>query len=218
MAKLLLYSALSAFFMLMIAGGVLAASDVSSTSYPITITDGANRTITITAPIERVIVLNSDIAESLRILGVEDRIVAVSDSVKNRRAYFPDLKDKQQVGTWTEPDYEMIGAIARAGKDEIVPDIMVLGYAYVDKPYGAQGVEKGLSPFKNILNAGFDIHKPDEFAGDLLALGKIFGKEEKGPGVPRLVQCKDTGCQESRRRREHAQGLHGIKQHVPKDR
>ena len=38
-------------------------------------------------------------------------------------------------------------------------------------------MEKGLSPFKSILSAGYDIHKPDEFAKDLLAMGEIFGKE-----------------------------------------
>jgi iron complex transport system substrate-binding protein len=128
-------------------------------------------------PIERVIVLNSDIAESLRILGVEDKIIGITDSVKNRVTYFPELKDKQLVGIWTLPDYELIGEIAKGGKDEIEPDIIVLDYALVDKAYGAPGVEKGLAPFKNIPSAGFDNHKPDEFAKDLMTLGKIFGKE-----------------------------------------
>lgn len=178
MSKLLRYSAISLILgIMLISGCSLAASDGKNSSYPITVTDGANRNITITMPIERVIVLNSDIAESLKILGVEDKVIGITDSVKNRVTYFPELKDKQLIGTWTQPDYEMIGEIAKGGKDEIDPNIIVLGYAYVDKPYGAPGVEKGLAPFKNILNAGFDIHKPDEFAKDLMALGKIFGKE-----------------------------------------
>jgi iron complex transport system substrate-binding protein len=178
MRKLLCYSATSLILgIMLISVCAMAASDGSDSSYPKTITDGANRTITITMPIERVVVLNSDIAEALKILGVDDKIIAVTDSVKNRRTYFPDLADKQVIGKWTEPDYEMIGEIAKGGKDEIEPNIIVLGYAYIDKPYGAPGVENGLAPFKNILNAGFDIHKPDEFANDLMILGNIFGKE-----------------------------------------
>ena len=156
-----------------------ADSNESSSAYPMSIVDGAGRTVNITMPIERVIVLNSDIAESLRILGVEDKIIGITDSVKNRVTYFPELKNKQMVGKWTMPDYELIGEIAKGGKDEVVPNIIVLGYALVDKDYGAPAVEKGLAPFKNIPSAGFDIHKPDEFAKDLIALGKIFGKEEK---------------------------------------
>lgn len=154
-----------------------AAADGNSTGYPKTITDGADRTITINEPIERVVVLNSDIAEALKILGVEDKIIAVTDSVKNRASYFPDLTKKQVIGKWTEPDYEMIGEIAKGSSDEVVPDIIVIGYAYVDKPYGAPGVEKSLAPFKNILNAGFDIHKPDNFEKDMRTLGAIFDRE-----------------------------------------
>jgi iron complex transport system substrate-binding protein len=178
MNKLLRNGAISLILGLLLASSVaLAASDGNSTGYPRTITDGANRTITLTQPIERIIVLNGDLAESLRILGVEDKIIAITDSVKNRATYFPELKNKQLVGTWTNPDYEMIGEIAKGGNDEIEPNIIVLGYALIDKAYGAPAVEKGLAPFKNILSAGYDIHKPDEFAKDLMAMGKIFGKE-----------------------------------------
>jgi iron complex transport system substrate-binding protein len=165
--------------MLLISCIVPAAAEGDDTVYPKTVTDGANRTITITEPIEKIVVLNGDIAEALKILGVEDKIIAVTDSVKNRATLFPDLTKKQVIGKWTEPDYEMIGEIAKGGNDEVEPNIIVIGYAYVDKPYGAPAVEKSLAPFKNILNAGFDIHKPDEFAKDLMTLGKIFDKESE---------------------------------------
>jgi iron complex transport system substrate-binding protein len=163
--------------LILISSIALVAADGNSTHYPKTVTDGANRTITITEPIERVVVLNGDIAEALKILGVEDKIVAVTDSVKNRATFFPNLTKKQVIGKWTEPDYEMIGGIAKGGKDEVEPNIIVIGYAYVDKPYGAPGVEKGLAPFNNILNAGFDIHKPDNFEASMRVLGAIFDKE-----------------------------------------
>ena len=112
----LLRNAISLFMGLLLVSCIaLAAVDENSTGYPMTITDGANRTITLTQPIERIIVLNGDLAESLRILGVDDKIIAITDSVKNRATYFPEIKDKQLVGTWTAPDYEMIGEIAKGG-------------------------------------------------------------------------------------------------------
>jgi len=177
MNKLLLNSSICLLLGMLLVSCIASAADGNSTGYPKTITDGADRTITITEPIERVVVLNSDIAEALKILGVEDKIIAVTDSVKNRVTYFPDLTKKQVIGKWTEPDYEMIGEIAKGSNDEVVQDIIIIGYAYVDKPYGAPGVEKSLAPFKKILNAGFDIHKPDNFEKDMRTLGSIFDKE-----------------------------------------
>ena len=112
--------------LMLISGVALVAADGNSTDYPKTVTDGANRTITITEPIEKVVVLNGDIAEALKILGVEDKIVAVTDSVKNRATLFSDLSNKQVIGKWTEPDYEMIGEIAKGGKDEVEPILLSL--------------------------------------------------------------------------------------------
>jgi iron complex transport system substrate-binding protein len=168
---------ISIILLMLISNVALVVADGNSTHYPKTVIDGANRTITITEPIERVVALTSDISEALKILGVEDKTIAVTDSIQKKTALFPILTKKQFIGKWTDFDYEMIGELAKGGKDEIEPNIIAIGYAYVDQPYGAPGVEKGLAPFKNILNAGFDIHKPDNFENSMRALGMIFDKE-----------------------------------------
>jgi iron complex transport system substrate-binding protein len=124
-----------------------------------------------------VIVTNNDMGEALKILGVEDKIIAISKSIKDRPTYYPELAKKQVVGPYDNLDFEMIGEIAKGGMDEIEPNIIVLGYAYPDKPYGVIAVEKSLAPFKNILCAGFEINKPDNFVDAMKALGVIFGKE-----------------------------------------
>ncbi|WP_273466955.1 ABC transporter substrate-binding protein [Methanothrix sp.] len=80
--------------------------------YPLTITDSAGREVTFNQPIERVIVTSSDAAEAVVMLGAADKVVGISDTVKNKGYYFPDLKGKQSVGKWNALDYEMIGAIA----------------------------------------------------------------------------------------------------------
>lgn len=152
-----------------------AAEDASK--YPMTITDSAGREITIPMPVERIIVLNSDAAEAVAILGCTDKIVGVSDTVKNKEYYFPELKDRQFVGKWNDPDYEIMAEIAKKG-DKIVPDILVIAYTSPGKPYGVEEVDKKLSPF-GINVVGFDLYKPESMISEILALGRILGREEE---------------------------------------
>ncbi|MGD9911139.1 MULTISPECIES: ABC transporter substrate-binding protein [Methanothrix] len=156
--------------------------------YPMTITDSAGREVTIQMPVERIIVLNSDAAEAVTVLGAADKIVGISDSVKNKAYYFPALKNKQSIGKWNEPDCEMIGEIARSG-DEIVPNIIVISYTYPDRPYGALQVAEKLEAFKNITVVGLDFYKPENMTREVELLGKILEKEE---AATRYVEWYET--------------------------
>ncbi len=147
--------------------------------FPLTITDSAGRNITISEPVERVIVLSSDAAEAVVMLGAADKVVGVSDTVQKKGYYFPTLAKKQNVGKWNLPDYEMIGELARGGKDSIAPDIVVIGYSYPDKSYGIFGVEKGLAPFKDIKAVALDFFKPENMTREMETLGKILDKEDE---------------------------------------
>lgn len=147
--------------------------------YPLTITDSAGREVTFNQPIERVIVTSSDAAEAVVMLGAADKVVGISDTVKNKGYYFPDLKGKQSVGKWNALDYEMIGAIASDGEDAIVPDIVVIGYSYPDKSYGIYGLEEGLEPFENIKAVALEFTKPENMTREIEVLGQILGKEEQ---------------------------------------
>ncbi|MEN3036557.1 MAG: ABC transporter substrate-binding protein [Candidatus Methanosuratincola petrocarbonis] len=143
--------------------------------YPMTITDSAGREVTIQMPVERIIVLNSDAAEAVAILGCADKIVGVSDTVKNKEYYFPQLKDRQYVGKWSDPDYEMIAEIAKIG-DEIIPDILVITYTSPGKPYGVEEVDRKLAQF-GIPVVGLDLYKPETMISEILTLGKILDRE-----------------------------------------
>jgi iron complex transport system substrate-binding protein len=149
----------------------------SGADYPLTITDSAGRDVTFPQPVERVIVLSSDAAEAVVMLGAADKVVGVSDTVQKKGYYFPQLKNKQSIGKWNAPDYEMIGEIAKGEEEAITPDIMVIGYSYPDKSYGIFGVEKGLAPFKDIRAVALEFTKPENMTREMETLGKILNKE-----------------------------------------
>ena len=145
--------------------------------YPMTITDSAGREVTLQMPVERIIVTNSDAASAVVMLGAADKVVGISESIKNQGYYFPELKKKQSVGKWNALDYEMIGEIAKGGEDKIVPNIIIIGYSYPGKSYGIAAVQKGLSSFENINAIGLDFYQPENMTKEVELLGKILGKE-----------------------------------------
>jgi iron complex transport system substrate-binding protein len=155
--------------------GVAASEEVAG--YPREIVDSAGRTIVLQMPTERIIVLNSDAAEAVNILGASDKIVGVVDTIKKKADYFPNLLDKQSIGKWNAPDYEMIGEIARSG-DSVRPNIIVICYTYPDKPYGVNAVEKGLAPFEGVAVVGLDFYKPENMTREIALLGSILGRED----------------------------------------
>lgn len=155
-----------------------AASTGEDQAYPRTVTDSAGREISLQMPVERIIVLNSDAAEAVAILGAADKVIGISDSIKNKPNMFPELAEKQSIGKWNDPDYELIGEIAREG-DAIVPDLIVIGYTYPDKEYGIAGVQKGLSAFEGIRAVGLDFYRPENMTREIRLLGDILGREEE---------------------------------------
>ncbi|MDM7940010.1 MAG: hypothetical protein QUS07_06675, partial [Methanothrix sp.] len=87
--------------------------------------DDAGREVTIKMPVEKIVVLDSNVAKLVYLLGEQDKIIAVGDDAISRTGYLPGIKNKQSVGTWREYDYEMIGELARDG-EKTVPNIVVL--------------------------------------------------------------------------------------------
>lgn len=149
--------------------------------YPLTINDSAGRNVTFQMPVERIIVLNSNVAEALEALGAGDKIVGVVDTVQKLSWYFPDLKNKKLVGKWSAPDYEAIAQIAKGSEDSITPNIVIIGYAsgsYSGKSYGVDAVSEGLKSFPEITILALDCYKEATLDEDLAKLGMILGKEE----------------------------------------
>ena len=133
----------------------------------LTFVDSADRIVTVSMPVERIVVLNSDTARAIRILGVEDRVVGVVDTVYNFPFYFPEMCTKPSVGTWREFDWEKIVALET--------DLVI---SYISK---VASVEENLEPF-GITVVGLDLYVTDPYEkifDELGVLAILLGKEEK---------------------------------------
>ena len=186
LAFLLLLSSLTSAFASATASdsgsGSASASSTSiceETGYPRTINDSAGRTVTVEMSVARIIVLNTDAAEAVEMLGAGEDIVGVTDSISKKPALFPNLLDCEVVGTWKEFDYEKIGSLAMGDSDQIVPNIIVIGYTYPDLPYGIYSVERGLAPFENITAVGLDLYKQETLKDEIRKLGILLGRVEE---------------------------------------
>jgi iron complex transport system substrate-binding protein len=154
------------------------ALDSASSDFPKKIVDNAGREITIQNPVQRIIANNGDAVEAIIMLGEGDKIVAVSDTVKQKSSYyFPMLKNVSSVGTFNKLDYEMIGAIAKGSDETVAPDIIFIGYSYPGKAYGIDAHAKALAPFNNITCIGLDFFYPENMTSDMEKLGIILNKE-----------------------------------------
>lgn len=156
---------------------IMIQGAVNQSDYPRTIIDSAGREVTITMPIERIIVLCQGAAEAVTLLGAEDKVVGIVDSVQKNSKMFPLLKKKTSVGKEDDPNIDMIGAISLE-RDIIKPNILVVCYDYPDKPYGAAAIERKLVSLKNITVAGFHF-TPEIMTEELHKLGKLLGKENE---------------------------------------
>jgi len=175
-SKLLAWSVLACLSLAVISTAL--ASDNSGADYPKTIVDSAGREVTISNPVQRIIVNNMDVAEAIILLGEGDKIIAVSDAVKQKASYyFPILKDKPSIGTFNKLDYEMIGAIAKGSKDTVDPDIIFIGYSYPGKAYGIDAHAKALAPFTNLTCVGLDFFYPENMTVEMEKLGNILNKQ-----------------------------------------
>lgn len=158
-----------------------AAGDAQD-SYPRTITDSAGREITLTMPVQRIVVLNTDAAEAVAALGASNMIVGLAEGIKDSYE-FHDMKNRTSVGTWTEIDYEKIGEIVHNGSQEKNSDIIILGYVYPGKPNGVEAVSKNLDSIGGISALGLDFYKEENLSREMMLLGSILGKDKEAEGV-----------------------------------
>ncbi|KUK31316.1 MAG: Periplasmic binding protein [Thermoanaerobacterales bacterium 50_218] len=139
-------------------------ASVQAEKTDVTIQDATGKEITVSTGLNRVVLLNSDVAEALRILGVpEDVIVGVSVTVQEHP--YLGLQDKPSVGKCFEPNLEKIV--------ELRPQAVFTYGKWPDTK-----LEEKLEPV-GIKVVRLDFYKPETYDRDLMALAKIFGKEER---------------------------------------
>ena len=75
----------------------------------IKIVDSAGKVVEVPQPLERIVVWDAGIAEVIRALGAEDKIVGISDFMATYYPYFwPELQDRPAAGSWYRPNYEKV--------------------------------------------------------------------------------------------------------------
>ncbi len=139
----------------------LASSYVYKGRYPRTVVTPAGTNITIYKPLERIVVLNTDVAEAIRVLGAADRIVGISDTIAKKPVFFPELSDKPVVGTWKEVDTEALIALH--------PDAV---FTYVKVGPGPEYLEDKLPP--TITTVRMDFYKPETTREEMIRLGVLL--------------------------------------------
>ena len=132
----------------------------------ITIVDSADRIVTVKKPVKRIVVLNSDVAEAVRILDAVDKVVGVSTSVFKKSYYFPEMGKRTSIDKWNNPDYEAI--------IELNPDIVI---GYVKWPPITE-VEEKLDP-AGITAIALNFYKQDTLREEVEKLGYILNKKER---------------------------------------
>jgi iron complex transport system substrate-binding protein len=154
--------------------GCLTLVTAIAVDYPLTVTDSAGRSVTIEAPVEKIVILHSDAAEAVSILGDADKIVGAADSVPKYKAYyFSDVMDSWEiVGTWKEFNYELIADLAKNDAGEIESGMLVISYANK-----AAEVEENLAPFEMIDVVGLDLYNPETLEEEMTILGTILDRE-----------------------------------------
>jgi len=137
----------------------------------LTITDSSGRTTTLSRPLRRIAVFNSDTIEMMRSIGVEpDRIVGVSKYALEDPTYFPEYRGKANLGSTWAPDYEQAAAIR--------PDAVFL-YATISQS-SCDEIEETLSSIDpSIRFFRFDSYRPTVYADEARAMGTLLGKEER---------------------------------------
>ena len=134
----------------------------------LTILDSADRTVTIEKPVERIALLNGNLVDQTRALGAVDRIVGIPLSTHNKVDHFyPELKDVPVVGSWDNPNYEMIL--------DLNPDVVIMFTSWPPMPDEVQEV---LAP-AGIKVVGLDFYMVEVWYKELTTLGYLLDTEER---------------------------------------
>jgi iron complex transport system substrate-binding protein len=172
----------------------LISGMANAVEYPLTVTDSAGRAVTIETPVEKIVVLNSDAAEAVTILGETDKIVGTTDSVPKYKAYYFSnvMGGWEIVGTWKEFNYEKIADLAKNDDGEIEAGMLVISYASK-----AGEVEENLAPFERIKVVGLDLYNAENLEEEMTTLGMILDSESEAEGYNDWVNEKTAEVAEA---------------------
>lgn len=161
----LLIVCLSVFFWGGLTGHALQREATGKTGKKITIVDANGRSIDVRLPVKGIVVLTSDALEVIRAIKAEGLVKGVNSSISKDPLFWPELKDRPSVGSWRNPNYELIA--------ELDPDI-VIGYAQRPGPV----MEKKLRSL-GIQVVRLDFYKILTLEREVKILGQILSREQE---------------------------------------
>lgn len=152
--------------LLLLAGCGLDKSQgpVSEERKETTIVDSTGKSITVPKSLNKVVVLNANVAEAMKLLQVPaETIVGVSDTVQENP--YLGLDSKPCVGKWTIPDVEKIA--------ELKPQaVLTFG------KFPSEDIRSKLEAL-GIKVIGVDFYYFNEYDQDLKRIATLFGKEKR---------------------------------------
>jgi iron complex transport system substrate-binding protein len=138
---------------------------------PKQVTDSAGKVRTLTRPLHRVVVMNSETLETIRSLDVDRAIVtAVDKYTLQKPEFFPEYAATPSVGSIWAPDYEAILS-AR-------PDAVFL-YATVSQKECDEIEQKIAGSDPSIIVFRVDCYHPETYLDDVRIIGEIFDRQEE---------------------------------------
>ncbi len=155
-----------------------AATNSSSEHSVITITDSSGRTVEIPYPVESVVALNSNVPEEMIALGASDKLSGIDIDAKKKvdSGLFPQLKDIPVIGSYDDPNYELIA--------ELKPDVVIQWTSWPPLP---DEVAQKLEPF-GIPVVALDLYRMEIYTSEVELLGKMLGKEDKAKEYVSFIQ------------------------------
>jgi iron complex transport system substrate-binding protein len=129
----------------------------------LTFEDALGKAVTVRKPVERIVILYRDSAETLRALDAADKIVGVNyDVIQADEVYFPELSKLPIVGvSWMKLDYETILSLN--------PDVLI--------EFSAGRVDKEKLPGVTVF--GLNLMIPMNYVERVRKLGYILDKKEE---------------------------------------
>ena len=152
----------------------------------ITVTDMAGRTVTLSKPPEKVIVLTSYWAETLDLLGVGDKVVGIGNYVTSSGYVSDTIKSKPKVGSvFKGVNWETVVSLE--------PDLIITdwyGGKYKDEEIIKRAGELGIQVVALQAKSVEDNIKCVEI------LGKVFGREDKAKEIVGFMEEKLNAVKE----------------------
>ncbi|MEA1864961.1 MAG: ABC transporter substrate-binding protein [Euryarchaeota archaeon] len=122
--------------------------------------------VTVKKPVNRIILLNTDVAEAIKVLDSEDKVVGVTSYIPTSDVFFPKLSKLPSVGKWNSLDVEAILSLN--------PDLIITygGSSYSEK---TDNIFKDLP----VTVVKLPFYEPESMAHDMEKVGYILGKVER---------------------------------------